>query len=57
MNTMPAKEISLRKMRWMLFLLGLVKIPIVGFVRPRLISIDDETVRVRIKLRRRTKIT
>ncbi len=52
---MPAKEISLRKMRWMLFLLGLVKIPIVGFVRPRLISIDDETVRVKIKLRRRTK--
>lgn len=55
MNTMPAKEISLRKMRWMLFLLGLVKIPIVGFVRPRLISIDDETVRVKIKLRPRTK--
>ncbi len=52
---MPAKENALRKMRWMLFLLGLVKIPIIGFVRPRLISIDDETVRVKIKLRQRTK--
>lgn len=52
---MPAKEISLRKMRWMLFFLGLVKIPIIGFVRPRLISMDDETVRVKIKLRRQTK--
>lgn len=52
---MPTKEISLRKMRWMLFLLGVVKIPLVGFVRPRLLSIDDEKVRVRIKLRRRTK--
>lgn len=51
----PAKQISLRKMRWMLFLLGLFKIPVVGFVRPRLISIDDDRVVVRINLRRRTK--
>lgn len=51
----PAKQISLRKMRWMLFLLGLFKIPVVGFVRPRLISIDEDRVVVRIKLRRRTK--
>lgn len=42
-------------MRWMLFLLGCFKIPLVGFVRPRLIKIDDDTVCVRIKLRRRTK--
>ena len=55
MNLMRIKEISLRKMRWMLFLLGLLKIPIVSFMRPRLISIYDETVRVKIKLRRRTK--
>lgn len=51
----PVKQISLRKMRWMLFLLGLIKIPVVGFVRPKLLSIDDEQVSVRIKLRRRTK--
>lgn len=39
----------------MLFLLGCFKIPLIGFVRPRLVSIDDDTVRVQIKLRRRTK--
>jgi acyl-coenzyme A thioesterase PaaI-like protein len=49
------KTISIGKMRWMLFLLGCFKIPLVGFVRPRLIKIDDDTVCVRIKLRRRTK--
>jgi acyl-coenzyme A thioesterase PaaI-like protein len=49
------KTISLSKMQWMLFLMGLFKIPLIGFVRPKLISIDDDTVRVKIKLRRRTK--
>lgn len=49
------KTISLSKMRWMLFLMGVFKIPLIGFVRPRLISIDKDTVRVRIKLRRRTR--
>ena len=47
--------ISLRKMRWKLFLLGLVKIPIIGFVRPKLISINNEEIVVSISLRRRTK--
>jgi acyl-coenzyme A thioesterase PaaI-like protein len=46
---------SLRKMRWKLFLLGLVKIPIIGFVRPKLISINKEEIVVSIELRRRTK--
>jgi acyl-coenzyme A thioesterase PaaI-like protein len=49
------KQISLQKMRWMLFLLGVFRIPVVGFVRPKLLSIDDRHVSVRIKLRRRTK--
>lgn len=39
----------------MLFLLGCFKIPLIGFVRPRLLSIDDDTVRVQINLKRRTK--
>ena len=47
--------ISLRKMRWKLFLLGLVRIPIIGFVRPKLISINNEEIVVSIALRRRTK--
>jgi hypothetical protein len=48
-------EVSLKKMRWLLFLLGCFKIPMIGFTRPRLLAIDDDLVRVRIKLRRRTK--
>ena len=39
----------------MLFLLGFFKIPLVGFIKPKLISIDENTVRVKINLRRRTK--
>lgn len=46
---------SLRKMRWLLFLLSLFKIPMIGFVRPRLMAIDDEHVLIRIRLNRRTK--
>lgn len=42
-------------MRWMLFLLGFFKIPLVGYVRPRLLALNDEEAVVRIKLRRRTK--
>lgn len=52
---MPNKEISLRKMRWMLLLLGLFKIPMVGFVRPKLLLVDDTTVKVCIRLRRKTR--
>lgn len=52
---MPIKAISLRKMRWMLFLLGLFKIPMVGFVRPKLLLVDDTSVKVRIRLRRKTR--
>lgn len=51
----PTKIISIRKMRWMLFLLGFFKIPLVGFIKPKLISIDEKNVRIKIKLRRRTK--
>jgi len=42
-------------MQWMIFLLGLFKIPLIGFVRPRLIELSDEKVAVKIKFRRRTK--
>ena len=49
------KKTSIRTMQWKLFLLGFFKIPIIGFTRPKLISIDDENVVVNIKLNRRTK--
>ena len=48
-------DISIDKMRWLLFLLGFVKIPMIRFTRPRLLSIDDDSARVKIKLRRKTK--
>lgn len=52
---MPKKEITLKNMKWKLFLLGFLKIPLINFCRPRLIKMDDTTVEVKIKLRRRTK--
>ncbi len=48
-------EVTIGKMRWLLFLLGLVKIPMIRYTRPRLLHIDDESVKVKIRLRRRTK--
>ena len=48
-------KMGMRKMQWMIFLLGLFKIPLIGFVRPRLIELSDEKVAVKIKFRRRTK--
>ncbi len=51
---MPAK-VSLRKMQWMLYLLGWIKIPLIGFVHPKLILLTDNELVVRIKFRRRTK--
>lgn len=48
------KTVSLSKIRRQLFLLGVFKIPMIGFVRPKLISLNDEELSVRIRLRRRT---
>jgi acyl-coenzyme A thioesterase PaaI-like protein len=51
----PTSEVSLKKMKWMLFLLGFAKIPIIGFIKPKLIELNDEKARVKIRLRRRSK--
>lgn len=48
-------EVSLKGMQWKLFLLGLFRIPIIGFVRPKLILIDENKVCVSIGLIRRTR--
>lgn len=50
---MAANE--LKSMRWKLFLLSVVKIPLIGFVKPRLLVIDENQVKMKIRLRRRTK--
>lgn len=39
----------------MLRLMGIFKIPMIGYVKPRLIQMTDHDVVVRIKLRRRTR--
>ena len=49
------EEVSLRKMRWLIFLLGLTKIPLIGFVRPKLLRLNDDEVELKIKLRRRSR--
>jgi len=35
--------------------MGFFKIPLIGYVKPKLLMIDEEKIQVRIKLRRRTK--
>lgn len=49
------KTNSLSRMQWMLRLMGWFKIPMIGYVSPKLLRVDDEVVEVRIRLRRRTR--
>jgi acyl-coenzyme A thioesterase PaaI-like protein len=42
-------------MQWILFLLGRLKIPMIGFVRPRIIEMNDQKVIIKIRFRRRTR--
>lgn len=52
---MKTVNVSLKKLRFKLFLLGIFKIPMIGYVRPQLVSIDDETVKIKINLTRKSK--
>jgi hypothetical protein len=54
-NPNSPKKISLAKIRWKLFLLGLFKIPLIFFVSPKIVFINDEICLAKIKLRRRSK--
>jgi len=49
------KPISLSKLKRNIWLLGKFKIPILGFTNPKLVSINEDEVVMKIKLRRRTK--
>ncbi len=55
MSMKNVNKVSMRKMRWNLWLLGVFKIPMIGFVRPKLLSLTDKEVVVKIKINRRTK--
>lgn len=48
-------SVSLTKMRRLLWLMGIVKIPMIAFVRPKLLRLDEKSSQIKIKLRRRTK--
>lgn len=49
------KIVTLSQMRWLLFLLANFKIPVMGYLRPKLMILNEQSVQVRIKLRRRSK--
>lgn len=45
----------LKKLKWKLKLLGWFKIPMIGYTRPKLVSLNAKKVEVQIQLRRRTR--
>lgn len=45
----------LKKFRWMIRLLGWFKIPMIGYISPRLETLNDKEASVKIRFRRRTK--
>ncbi|MCH2231411.1 MAG: DUF4442 domain-containing protein [Crocinitomicaceae bacterium] len=55
MESKLSKPITIGKMKWLLFLLGTLKIPLIGFIKPRLIEVNDQSAKLKIKLRRRSK--
>ena len=46
---------DLKKAKRMLWLFGIFKIPLIGFVKPRLLELTDKRMVVKIRLRRKTK--
>ena len=46
---------EIKKARRMLWLFGLLKIPLIGYVRPRLVEITEARMVIKIPLRRRTR--
>ena len=46
---------SAQRAQRMLLLLGITKIPMIFFCRPKVVSLDEHSCRIRIRLRRRTK--
>jgi len=46
---------DLKKAQRMLWLFGFFKIPLIGFVKPKLLELSDKRMVVKIRLRRKTK--
>jgi hypothetical protein len=53
-SVVPAKK-TLSQWRWMLRIMGWWYIPMIGYVRPRLLLIDDTKTLMSIRLRRKTR--
>jgi acyl-coenzyme A thioesterase PaaI-like protein len=51
MNNQPL----IKKMKWKIFLLGKFKIPMIGFINPKLLELNDDSVKIKVRLKRRTK--
>lgn len=45
----------LTRIRWMVWLFGKFKVPMIGYTKPKVVSIDDDQITIKLKLRRRTK--
>jgi hypothetical protein len=50
---MAANNVS--SLQWKLFLFGIVKIPLIGFCRPRVHEVSDTHISIKIPLKRRTR--
>ena len=46
---------DLRRAKRMLWLFGFFKIPLIGFINPKLVELTDKRMVVRVPLRRKTK--
>lgn len=48
-------EGNIKQWNKLVWLMGLFQIPMIGYVKPRITEINDDLVRVKIRLRRRTR--
>jgi acyl-coenzyme A thioesterase PaaI-like protein len=55
MSSKKSKDVSLKRMKRQMFLLGIFKIPMIGYVRPRLLELNEDHIQIKIRLGRRTK--
>lgn len=52
---MSQPNLSLKNFNRKLWLLGVFKIPMLAYTKPRILELNEERVKVKIRLRRRTK--
>lgn len=50
-----SSSLTLSKMQRLLWLMGWFQIPLIGYVKPKLLQLDEDIVRLKIPLRRRSR--